>query len=190
MRLPSRVSAISTQRALSWSVEISAQVYMHYELRVYHHSHTDKSTCYLVTQKLQEKALRVIFSTKDLNQVRQYLCAQWEKIHIGAGLKVPLKDFIFAKAVKLSSYHNSAMMPPGAIVVRKHMASDPMAEVPYGWRVPYVGITVYTISFAVKIFNGFFVISMSSRVGLPEGNSSSLFTANDFASFRLVINNY
>lgn len=47
-----------------------------------------------VTVKMQEKALRILFSTCDLSQVKEYLTRQWDKIHQGND-KVPVRDFVF-----------------------------------------------------------------------------------------------
>ena len=89
-------------------------------------------------QKIQEKSLRIFFTTKSIDNVRRYLSDQWAKIHAGIGLKLPIKDFIFRKAVKLGSYSSESNMPPGAIVVKKHILEDEHSDPPYGWRVPYI----------------------------------------------------
>lgn len=52
----------------------------------------------LATTKLQEKVLRILFTTKNLSFVKAYLMKQWTKISIGLD-KVPLKDFMFSKEV-------------------------------------------------------------------------------------------
>lgn len=77
----------------------------------------------LVTTKLQEKALRLLFKSKDLTMVKDYLTQQWTKICIGLD-KVPLKDFIFSKEVRLGHYATgpgglAKSLPPGAIVAHK-----------------------------------------------------------------------
>lgn len=95
-----------------------------------------------VTVKLQEKSMRILFSTKDLSLVKQYLCRQWAKMHEG-GDKLPIKDYIFSKEVRLGHYSTDASgdaknMPPGAVVATKLMARDPRTRPPYRWRVPYV----------------------------------------------------
>eukprot|EP00897_Mesotaenium_endlicherianum_P009916 jgi/Mesen1/8953/ME000056S08359 len=61
---------------------------------------------------------------------------QWGKILSG---RVSLREFVFAKEVRLGSYSaNAAVLPPAAIVATKAMACDPRAEPRYGERVPYV----------------------------------------------------
>lgn len=99
----------------------------------------------LATCKLQEKALRILFETKDLSAVKSYLYEQWTKMHQG-GSRLPLRDFVFRKEVRLGKYAKHAdsddpkSLPPGAVVACKAMARDPRAEPPYRWRVPYVVI--------------------------------------------------
>ncbi|SPN99744.1 probable catalytic subunit of DNA polymerase zeta UPR-1 [Cephalotrichum gorgonifer] len=61
-------------------------------------------------QKMEEKALRILFETADLSAVKRYFQAQCDKIMRGA---VSVQDFCFAK-------------------------EDPRAEPQYGERVPYV----------------------------------------------------
>jgi DNA polymerase zeta len=100
----------------------------------------------LATCKLQEKALRILFETKDLSAVKAYLYEQWTKMHQG-GTRLPLRDFIFRKEVRLGKYakHTDSddpkSLPPGAVVACKRMAKDPRAEPPYRWRVPYVVVS-------------------------------------------------
>ncbi|KAM3567388.1 hypothetical protein VYU27_010466, partial [Nannochloropsis oceanica] len=77
--------------------------------------------CPLVV-KVQEKALRILFETRDLSAVKAYLLRQLAKIQAG---RVRLQDFIFAKEVKLGSY--KAHPPPSACVALRAMASDPRA---------------------------------------------------------------
>jgi DNA polymerase zeta len=118
------------------------------------------------TSKLQEKALRILFSTKDLSAVKAYLYDQWTRMHEG-GNRLPLRDFIFRREVRLGKYKGTnqdalstgfergqgegdggdaqaeeiashRMLPSGAVVACKLMAKDPRAEPPYRWRVPYV----------------------------------------------------
>lgn len=46
--------------------------------------------------KIQERAMRTLFETRDLSAVRSYLQRQWAKILAGS---VSLQDFVFAKEV-------------------------------------------------------------------------------------------
>lgn len=89
-------------------------------------------------QKIEEKALRILFRTANLSQVKRYFQEQCTKIMKG---KVSIQDFCFAKEVKLGTYSDKGMLPPGALISTRRMLEDPRAEPQYGERVPYVVIT-------------------------------------------------
>ncbi|KAF3350919.1 Putative beta-glucosidase L [Verticillium dahliae VDG2] len=89
-------------------------------------------------QKIEEKALKLLFETADLSQVKAYFQAQCEKIMRGT---VSIQDFCFAKEVKLGSYSDKGPPPPGAMISTKRMLEDARAEPQYGERVPYVVVT-------------------------------------------------
>ncbi|TKA26043.1 hypothetical protein B0A50_05555 [Salinomyces thailandicus] len=88
-------------------------------------------------QKIEEKALKILFRTSDLSQVKQYFQKQCTKIMQG---RVSVQDFCFAKEVKLGSYADKGPPPPGALIATKRMLRDPRSEPQYGERVPYVVI--------------------------------------------------
>ncbi|TPX14878.1 uncharacterized protein E0L32_004987 [Thyridium curvatum] len=89
-------------------------------------------------QKIEEKALRMLFETADLSQVKDYFQRQCRKIMRG---DVSVQDFSFAKEVKLGSYSERGRPPPGAMVATRRMLEDARAEPQYGERVPYVVVT-------------------------------------------------
>lgn len=89
-------------------------------------------------QKIEEKALKMLFRTADLSQVKSYFQEQCTKIMKG---KVSIQDFCFAKEVKLGSYSDKGILPPGALISTRRMLGDPRAEPQYGERIPYVVIT-------------------------------------------------
>lgn len=89
-------------------------------------------------QKIEEKALKILFRTADLSQVKSYFQSQCTKIMQG---KVSIQDFCFAKEVKLGTYSEKGIPPPGALISTRRMLEDPRAEPQYGERVPYVVIT-------------------------------------------------
>ena len=89
-------------------------------------------------QKLEEKALKILFRSADLSQVKNYFQQQCMKIMRG---KVSIQDFCFAKEVKLGTYSDKGLPPPGALISTRKMLEDPRAEPQYGERVPYVVIT-------------------------------------------------
>ncbi|OZJ05850.1 hypothetical protein BZG36_00882 [Bifiguratus adelaidae] len=86
-------------------------------------------------QKMMETSLKILFRHQDLSQLKAYLQRQWRKILAG---RVSIQDFIFAKEVKLGSYSERGLLPPGAFVSTKKMVADPRSEPQYGERVPYV----------------------------------------------------
>lgn len=89
-------------------------------------------------QKIEEKALKILFRTKDLSQVKSYFQSQCTKIMKG---KVSIQDFCFAKEVRLGTYSAKGVPPPGALISTRRMLEDPRAEPQHGERVPYVVIT-------------------------------------------------
>ncbi|CEJ91394.1 Putative DNA polymerase [[Torrubiella] hemipterigena] len=89
-------------------------------------------------QKIEEKALRMLFETADLSQIKQYFQSQCEKIMKGS---VSVQDFCFAKEVRLGSYSDKGPPPAGALISTKKMLEDARAEPQYGERVPYVVVT-------------------------------------------------
>ncbi|KAH6677646.1 DNA polymeras-like protein zeta catalytic subunit [Halenospora varia] len=89
-------------------------------------------------QKIEEKALKILFRTADLSQVKAYFQKQCEKIMKGS---VSVQDFCFAKEVRLGTYSDKGPPPPGALISTKRMLEDARAEPQYGERVPYVVIT-------------------------------------------------
>ena len=88
-------------------------------------------------QKIEEKALKVLFRTADLSQVKAYFQRQCAKIMAG---RISIQDFCFAKEVRLGTYSDRGPPPPGALVAARRILADPRAEPQYGERVPYVVI--------------------------------------------------
>ncbi|KAK8023998.1 DNA polymerase family B [Apiospora rasikravindrae] len=89
-------------------------------------------------QMIEEKALKILFETADLSQVKDYFQTQCRKIMRGA---VSIQDFCFAREVKLGTYSDRGPPPPGALISTKKMLEDARAEPQYGERVPYVVVT-------------------------------------------------
>ncbi|KAH6956461.1 hypothetical protein DER45DRAFT_505722 [Fusarium avenaceum] len=89
-------------------------------------------------QKIEEKALRLLFETADLSQVKDYFQKQCQKIMRN---NVSVQDFCFAKEVRLGTYSDKSAPPAGALISTKRMLQDARAEPQYGERVPYVVIT-------------------------------------------------
>lgn len=89
-------------------------------------------------QMIEEKALKILFETADLSQVKSYFQKQCEKIMRGA---VSIQDFSFAREVKLGTYSDRGPPPPGALISTRKMLEDARAEPQYGERVPYVVVS-------------------------------------------------
>jgi DNA polymerase zeta len=88
-------------------------------------------------QKIEEKALKLLFRTSDLSEIKKYFQQQCTKIMSG---RISVQDFCFAKEVKLGTYSDRGVAPPGALIATKRMLKDPRTEPQYGERVPYVVI--------------------------------------------------
>lgn len=89
-------------------------------------------------QKIEEKALKTLFRTTDLSQVKRYFQNQCTKIMQG---NVSIQDFCFAREVRLGTYSERGLPPPGALISTKKMLEDPRMEPQYRERVPYVVVT-------------------------------------------------
>ncbi|KAI3662608.1 hypothetical protein MP638_000718 [Amoeboaphelidium occidentale] len=85
--------------------------------------------------KILENSLKILFRTKDLSKIKEYLLNEFTKIMEG---NVSLQDFIIAKAVKLGTYSDRGVPPPGAYVSIRRMKEDPRTEPEYGERVPII----------------------------------------------------
>ncbi|QKX63913.1 uncharacterized protein TRUGW13939_11085 [Talaromyces rugulosus] len=89
-------------------------------------------------QKIEEKALKVLFQTADLSQVKSYFQKQCSKIMQG---RVSIQDFCFAREVRLGTYSEKGTMTAGALVSTRKMMEDHRQEPQYGERVPYVVVS-------------------------------------------------
>ncbi|KAL4099442.1 hypothetical protein PRIC1_007247 [Phytophthora ramorum] len=87
-----------------------------------------------VVQHAMQASLEALFASCDLSKVKEGMEKYWLQILEN---RVPLKDFIFAKEVRLGTYSNGSA-PPAALVGAKAMGKDPRAEPRYAERVPYV----------------------------------------------------
>jgi DNA polymerase zeta len=130
----------SKKRYVGYSFESKSLTEAHFDAKGIEVARRDQCPC---TVKIQEKALRILFTTKDLSAVKEYLYDQWSRIHEG-GNRIPIRDFIFRREVKLGHYSTDPatgepkMLPPAAVVACHQMIADPRMEPPYKWRVPYV----------------------------------------------------
>ncbi|KAJ5520105.1 C4-type zinc-finger of DNA polymerase delta [Penicillium fimorum] len=89
-------------------------------------------------QKIEEKALKTLFRTADLSQVKSYFQRQCAKIMQG---RISIQDFCFAREVRLGTYSERGALPAGAMISTKRMMEDPRSEPQTGERIPYVVVT-------------------------------------------------
>ncbi|OWZ17640.1 DNA polymerase zeta catalytic subunit [Phytophthora megakarya] len=87
-----------------------------------------------VVQNAMQASLETLFASSDLSKVKEGMEKYWLQILEN---RVALKEFIFAKEVRLGTYSNGSA-PPAALVSTKAMGKDPRAEPRYAERVPYV----------------------------------------------------
>ncbi|KAJ3362364.1 DNA polymerase zeta [Allomyces javanicus] len=88
-----------------------------------------------VVAKTMRSSLEILFRTRDLTQVKMYLTRQWTKILEN---RVSIRDFVIAKEVRLGTYSDRVLPPPGAYLAMRKMQRDPRAEPQYAERVPYL----------------------------------------------------
>ncbi|XP_015117259.1 uncharacterized protein LOC107041289 [Diachasma alloeum] len=85
--------------------------------------------------KILEKSLKILFDTKDVSQVKQYVVRQLDKVLRG---KVSLQDLTFAKEFRgLRGYRERACVP-ALELTRRLMKKDPRALPRHNERVKYV----------------------------------------------------
>ena len=87
------------------------------------------------TVKILEKSIRLLFETKDVSLVKQYVTNQFRKVQAGT---VCLQDLTFAKEFRgLKGYRPSACVP-ALELTKQAMKLDRRAVPRVGERVPYV----------------------------------------------------
>ncbi|CAD8100996.1 unnamed protein product [Paramecium primaurelia] len=125
-------------------------------------------------QKIQRKAINILFKTKDLSQLKLYMQKQWAKILQD---HVDIQDYIMAKEVKLGTY-KEGRLPAHAVVATKIMNSDPMRRPKGGERVPYVVIqaqgtskladlvvNIYDFQSTMKLNPHYYIKQINAAVG-------------------------
>ena len=85
------------------------------------------------TQKVVERSLRILYETRDLSALKEYLLNQVRHIQQG---RVNMRDFLFAPAVKAADKYRGSG-PAGAMVAAVRARLDPMAGAGHKERVPY-----------------------------------------------------
>lgn len=118
------------------------------------------------TVKLMRKSLKILFETKDLSTLKEFLFKHWSKI---LNNHISINDFAIAKEVKLGKYSN--LLPPHAIVATKEIEKDPMRHPKYGERIKYLVIQGLSDKDKVKDL----VVGMEEFLNNPNYRLNSLY---------------
>ncbi|XP_011498126.1 PREDICTED: DNA polymerase zeta catalytic subunit [Ceratosolen solmsi marchali] len=85
--------------------------------------------------KILEKTLRILFETKDLSLVKQYVTRQLDKILTH---RVSIQDLIFAKEFRGMKGYKPTACVPALELTKRLIQKDPRAIPNTGSRVPYI----------------------------------------------------
>uniref|UniRef100_A0A674KB15 DNA polymerase zeta catalytic subunit n=1 Tax=Terrapene triunguis TaxID=2587831 RepID=A0A674KB15_9SAUR len=85
--------------------------------------------------KILERSIKLLFETRDISQIKQYVQNQCMKLLEG---KASMQDFIFAKEYRGSSTYRPGACVPALEITRRMLAYDRRSEPRVGERVPYV----------------------------------------------------
>ncbi|KAE8602678.1 hypothetical protein XENTR_v10014081 [Xenopus tropicalis] len=85
--------------------------------------------------KILERSLKLLFETRDISQIKQYVQKQCIKLVEG---KASMQDLIFAKEYRGSFAYKPGACVPALELTRKMVAYDRRSEPRVGERVPYV----------------------------------------------------
>ncbi|KYO24730.1 DNA polymerase zeta catalytic subunit isoform A [Alligator mississippiensis] len=85
--------------------------------------------------KILERSIKLLFETRDISQIKQYVQNQCLKLLEG---KASIQDFIFAKEYRGSFAYKPGACVPALEITRRMLAYDRCSEPRVGERVPYV----------------------------------------------------
>ncbi|XP_074846819.1 DNA polymerase zeta catalytic subunit [Carettochelys insculpta] len=85
--------------------------------------------------KILERSIKLLFETRDISQIKQYVQNQCMKLLEG---KASMQDLIFAKEYRGSSAYRPGSCVPALEITRRMLAYDRRSEPRVGERVPYV----------------------------------------------------
>ncbi|XP_073432100.1 DNA polymerase zeta catalytic subunit isoform X2 [Dendrobates tinctorius] len=85
--------------------------------------------------KILERSIKLLFETRDISQIKQYVQRQCMKLLEG---KASMQDLIFAKEYRGSGSYRPGACVPALELTRKMVAYDRRSEPRVGERVPYV----------------------------------------------------
>lgn len=123
---------LSKKRYVGYSYLSSSQLNPHFDAKGIETVRRDGTPA---QQKVVENALRILFETKDLSKVKNYVVDTFTKIRSG---NISIQDFCFAKEIKLGHYKSESTMPPGAVVAKRLKKQDSRAEPQYKERLSYL----------------------------------------------------
>jgi DNA polymerase zeta len=123
---------VSKKRYVGWSYEYETQLTPKFDAKGIETVRRDGIPA---QQKILEKALTILFDTKDITILKEYLTGEFAKV---INQKVNIKDFMFAKEVRVGTYKNEKYIPAGARMAMKRALDDHRLEPQYKERVLYV----------------------------------------------------
>ncbi|KAG2468740.1 REV3L polymerase, partial [Polypterus senegalus] len=85
--------------------------------------------------KILERSLKLLFETRDISQIKQYIMRQCLKILEG---KASMQDLTFAKEYRGSNSYRPGACVPALELTRRMLSYDRRSEPRVGERVPYV----------------------------------------------------
>lgn len=94
-----------------------------------------RDTCEMVG-KILGKSISILFETKNLSALKEYLAKQIRKIN---SQKTILKEFIIAKEVRLGTYRSNILPPSAQIAYEKHLIDNNYLP-RFKERIPYLVI--------------------------------------------------
>ncbi|XP_072912026.1 DNA polymerase zeta catalytic subunit isoform X3 [Hemitrygon akajei] len=93
-----------------------------------------RDSCSAVS-KILERSIKLLFETRDISQIKQYVQRQCTKILEG---KASMQDLTFAKEYRGSSAYRPGACVPALELTRRMLTHDRRSEPRVGERVPYV----------------------------------------------------
>ncbi|XP_059838914.1 DNA polymerase zeta catalytic subunit isoform X2 [Hypanus sabinus] len=93
-----------------------------------------RDSCSAVS-KILERSIKLLFETRDISQIKQYVQRQCTKILEG---KASMQDLTFAKEYRGSSAYRPGACVPALELTRRMLTHDRRSEPRAGERVPYV----------------------------------------------------
>lgn len=123
---------VSKKRYIGWSYEYESQKNPKFDAKGIETVRRDGIPA---QQKILEKAITLLFETRDISQIKEFIMEQFVKI---VKNKINIQDFLFAKEVRIGTYKNEKYIPPGARLSMKKIEKDHRLEPQYKERVFYI----------------------------------------------------